>query len=666
MAKKSKKSFWNFPSLKQWGELFNVFNKKERIFFSLLFLFFILSGLIIQIDFYRENTTVVPEFGGKYREGLISQPKFINPLYLSNNDSDRDLVELIFSGLLKYNEKGEIVKDLAESYEIKNEGKEYEFQLKNNIFWHDGTEFSVEDILFNLEIIGSPQYNSPLRIQLLGVRFEKKEGRKIVFRLQKANSSFLETIAQLKFLPKHIFQNIPAGDLPWTSLSQENLIGTGPFEVKKIKKNNSGFTEKIALERNENYYAKKPFLEEIFFHFYENFDQCLKAARTGEIDGFTIPNPKYLTILEKEGFKSYHLKIPRYFGLFFNLREDKFQSKEIRKGLALALAKEEILKEVFFGQGETISSPVLNEYYQISGEKEISFNPQKAEEILEAAGFKKNPQTGLREKEVPKDVPSIFTRDLNQGEEGNQVRKLQECLAQFSDIYPEGVISGYFGPKTKSAVIRFQEKYAQEVLHPIGLSRGTGKAGPMTREKLDLICQEVPSEKVILSFSLTTGESFPLKEMAEKIKEQLEEIGVAVQIKTVSLSELQTKVFPKRDFEMLLFGEALGQIPDPLSFWHSSQKKYPGLNITGYDSRESDKLLEEIRKTLDPEERKEKLKEFQDVIREDQPAVFLIRNNLLYSLPRDMGGFKVEKISNPAKRFTTIENWFIKRKRVWQ
>ncbi|MBI2577215.1 MAG: peptidoglycan-binding protein [Candidatus Wildermuthbacteria bacterium] len=82
-----------------------------------------------------------------------------------------------------------------------------------------------------------------------------------------------------------------------------------------------------------------------------------------------------------------------------------------------------------------------------------------------------------------------FSRNLEYGLRNNQeVRCLQEFLKnQGADIYPEGLVTGYFGPLTKAAVIRFQEKYKAEILAPIGYTFGTGYVGQMTRQKINQI-----------------------------------------------------------------------------------------------------------------------------------------------------------------------------------
>jgi peptidoglycan hydrolase-like protein with peptidoglycan-binding domain len=86
----------------------------------------------------------------------------------------------------------------------------------------------------------------------------------------------------------------------------------------------------------------------------------------------------------------------------------------------------------------------------------------------------------------PGPTPSTFqfTDNLTVGSRGEQVTELQELLIK-EGVYPEAMVTGYFGPLTKAAVIRFQEKYSSEVLTPVDLTQGTGFVGSSTRKKLN-------------------------------------------------------------------------------------------------------------------------------------------------------------------------------------
>jgi hypothetical protein len=84
--------------------------------------------------------------------------------------------------------------------------------------------------------------------------------------------------------------------------------------------------------------------------------------------------------------------------------------------------------------------------------------------------------------------PRVFTTDMAIGETSENVRALQSCLAEDRTVYPEGLVTAYFGSRTQQAVIRFQEKFAAEILTPSGLTRGTGFVGSLTRQKLNQVC----------------------------------------------------------------------------------------------------------------------------------------------------------------------------------
>jgi len=184
----------------------------------------------------------------------------------------------------------------------------------------------------------------------------------------------------------------------------------------------------------------------------------------------------------------------------------------------------------------------------------------------------------------------LFCLGIKLGDQGEDVRKLQECLKKDPTVYPEGKVTGYFGSKTKAAVVRFQEKYKKEILSPLGLKKGTGKVGGNTREKLNKICFPSSKETTPLSLTIVTCNKWPLKEIANIVKSQLEKVGFKITIEEKAISSLENDVIKPRNYEVLLFGEVLGAIPDPFSFWHSTQKENPGLNITGYQNTQADKL----------------------------------------------------------------------------
>lgn len=653
------------PSFKQWKQLFHIFNKTEKIIFSFLIVVSIGAAITIGTTFYFRNTTIMPDFGGEYKEGMVGQPMSVNPLRLSSQDIDRDLVEILFSGLLKYDGNGVLINDLAESHDVLEDGKMIKVYLKKDIFWHDGKPLTIDDVMFTLSLIQDPQYQSPWRIKFLGVAVDEISGGGVKFTLPKKYAGFLENIT-FKILPKHIFKDIDPQSWP-RLISKEYLIGSGPFAFKEMNEK-AGYIKWMSFKRNENYYAKKPYIETVTFFFYKTSNDLLRAAMLGEIHGFAPTNIKSFVTSFRSNMTTYLIAIPRYFAIFFNTtKKDIFSDSNIKKALILATDKEKIISDVFGGKGQIAVSPILPEFFNLTPATGTpQYNKIEAEQILENAGFVLNEDTGIREKINILESSFSFTQNLTLKNQSNDVTELQKCLAKDKSVYPEGVVSGYFGVKTKVAVIKFQEKYKDEILVPAGLDRGNGEVKPLTRKKLNEVCFQTETETIPLEITITTSNKFPLMEIAENIKKLWEDVGISVTINKVTLSDLQTDVLANRNFQTLLFGEALSSIPDPFPFWHSSQKDHPGINIASYDSKKADALLETARQAQTEEERIDSLEKFQDVFLEDAPAIFLARPDYVHVLSPSIKGYNIKKITEPAKRFSTINEWYIETKRILQ
>ncbi len=170
---------------------------------------------------------------------------------------------------------------------------------------------------------------------------------------------------------------------------------------------------------------------------------------------------------------------------------------------------------------------------------------------------------------------------------------------------------------------------------------------------------------VPLHFTLTTSDWPDLIQTASIIQRQLKDVGIDISIEKKTYQELESSVIRPRSFDMLLFGQVYGYEPDPFAFWHSSQVKDPGLNITYFSDKKADMLLEDIRKTNDMSIRASSYRQFSDIIVKDLPALFLFTQNYLYVLPTDIQGVSPTKISLPSDRFNEINTWYRSLTRVF-
>ncbi|MEA3293200.1 MAG: ABC transporter substrate-binding protein, partial [Patescibacteria group bacterium] len=516
-----------FPSFHQWKRIPKVLNQKEKISLAVLIIIFLGSFILFLGHTYVKNSEIQPVHKGTYIEGVVGEPRFINSVY-ANNDTDRDLMELILSGLMKYNLNGELVPDLAKDYKVSDDKKTYDFFLRENVFWHNGKKFSADDVIFTIQTIQNTDYKSLIRANWLGVEIEKISDYEIKFKLRNPYQGFLDRLT-LKIIPKHIWESSSPQNFP-LSLYNLQAVGTGPYQVKKLKQGKTKKIISLELSRNQKYFGKSPYLSKIIFRFFDNENELKDAANKKKIDGFSISLPKDYSSFEKD-FKKYSFSMPRYFAIFLNQDNYKFfEIKDIRKAIRMAVDKKEIKEKILFNSATIVNSPLLSQVYGFQlNDIPCEFNIEKAKEILEKNGFELN-NSGKRVKIIDKKPLFEFKSRIELGSKGKEVTELQKCLAKDSEIYPEGNISGYFGQKTKKAVIRFQEKYKKDILEPCNIKKGTGVVAGKTREKLNKLYFSQNKEIIPLKFSLITVEDQTLKQVAELLKEQWGKIGVEVEI----------------------------------------------------------------------------------------------------------------------------------------
>lgn len=172
-----------------------------------------------------------------------------------------------------------------------------------------------------------------------------------------------------------------------------------------------------------------------------------------------------------------------------------------------------------------------------------------------------------------------------------------------------------------------------------------------------------------LDFELTVPDITFLKETAELIKEQWQKIGVRVTVKTLSSDEVLEDAIKPRKYQILLFGNILRGNSDLFSFWHSSQRFQPGLNLALYQNTFVDQQIELARKTFDEAVKLTALAEIQQQLDVNKPAIFLFSPTYLYAAPTSLGGFSAkggELIASPEDRLIKVNEWFLERSRVFK
>ncbi|MCK9578460.1 ABC transporter substrate-binding protein [bacterium] len=657
----------NLPSVSQWAQFFKILTKKEKIFFIVLIIAFFSSLFYSSISFYYNNTELVPSYYGVLHEGMIGQPQFINPLYAQTSDTDKALLELVFSGLVKYDNKGNVTPDLINEFHFSDNGKTFEFSIKENAKWQDGKQLTMDDIVFTINLIQDPTYMSPLQGYWTNVEVIKNSDYKGIIKLKQPYSGFLDNLANVKIMPKHVWEGMPVtAIIANAELNLSNPIGSGPYAVESVIQNQNSKNKRIrsiTLVSNSNYYDKKPYIPKIKITFLSEKNDLAYLLRIGALDAGYIDNAVYNNDFRSAEDKD--IMNADYFGVFFNNVKDPVSKKEVRVALSYATNKKEIL-DIIGEEGYIVNSPILSDFYGIQEPSiKYEYDIEKAKELIQKQGFEL--RDGVLTKIVKKSTGFELKHDLKVGDNGSEVKKLQECLARDRDVYPDGTANGNFGEATKKAVIAFQEKYADEILKPSGLDKGTGKVMGETKKKLNSLCFTVPDESTQLTINLKTVNNPTLKKVATKIKEQWEKIGVKVEVSELNTNDIK-KVIRDKDYDAILFGEKFSSTPELLPYWHSSQIFDPGWNLAVYQNEDLDTLLEQSRLFANPydEERVKKLVEIQEKIMSDNPAIFLYSTNYNYILNKKVKGFSVQKAFDQSRVFDDTPNWYLTEQRVWK
>ena len=169
-----------------------------------------------------------------------------------------------------------------------------------------------------------------------------------------------------------------------------------------------------------------------------------------------------------------------------------------------------------------------------------------------------------------------------------------------------------------------------------------------------------------LAFSISTGNTPELAKTAELIKEDLTTIGVKVDVKTFETGNLNQDVIRPRKYDALLFGQIINHESDLFAFWHSSQRKDPGLNIAMYTNAKVDKILEDASTTTDEMSRIKKYAQFETEIEKDMPAIFLYSPELIYVVSKDLKGISIDHITSSSDRFLNSYSWYLKTDDIWE
>lgn len=520
------------------------------------------SGVV----FYRTHTRQIPSHGGILNQGVVGQPKTINPV-LATTPADLLLTRAVFSGLYTYNNQGQPIPDLATDLPtISNDGRTYTVTLKPNLTWHDGKPVTSSDVVFTITKIQDPAINSLLRGLWLSTTVQAINDQTIIFTTKEESGPFLHNLT-VGLLPEHIWHSVGAENFATTGLNLTPL-GNGPYAVRQVENTPSKRVSKILLDSFANF-PRPPFLDGVTVTFYESQDEVNKAFSGQEINALGVSLTDNLPDTPSNLQTNTRMSVPQYQAVFLNTKKSTLAIPQVREALLLSLSSADITQAAWPNHATAIGGVPLGEN-DFTNTQPTTPDLAKADELLTAAGWKKT-------------------------------------------------ISGI---------------------------RAKGK----TELALTLVTPNTPA------FTTAAG----------LIQTAWTNLGVKVTVIPAETNELISTYVRPRNFDALLFSEKSNADADPFAFWHSSQVKDPGLNVSGLTVPQVDKLITDARTSTDETTRKALYEQLTELLSTQHAALYLNQSLYIYVTDPRFHGIQVERIPDPSWILALSPSWYTKLTRTWK
>lgn len=365
--------------------------------------------------------------GGSFSYGLVSDTAFegtLNWIFYSGNP-DAEILQWFDEGLLTWDENYVYTNDGAATYEQDEENEnKFVFEIRDNVNWQDGEPVTAEDWQFAYEVIGHPDYDGVR----YGSDFTNIEGMEEYHDGKADTISGIEVIDDKTMsitykdvtpsivtgsiwtypLAKHIFGDIEVADMSSSKEVRENPIGFGPFIVEEIVPG-----ESVTLTKNEDYWRGEPNLDEVTVKVI-NPNVVVQSLKSGDVDTVSsfpvdqfpdnaeMSNVEYLGEIDRAytyiGFKLGTWDKEKK-EVATDIENAKMGNKNLRQAMWHAVDNNAVGERFYHGlrwNATTLIPPSHPEFHDESNEGR-QYDPEKAKELLDEAGYVDTNDDGFRE-----------------------------------------------------------------------------------------------------------------------------------------------------------------------------------------------------------------------------------------------------------------------------
>jgi peptide/nickel transport system substrate-binding protein len=348
-----------------------------------------------------------PSAGDLFVSASIAEPSNLVPI-LASDSASQDVVGRVFNGLLKYNPELRLEGDLAESWEVLDEGRTIVFHLRRGVVWHDGADFTAEDVAFTYRKLVDAAVPTPY-----GGDFQKVQKLEVVdpHTVRVAyGEPFSPALSSwtMWIMPRHLLEG---QDLTKTPFAR-SPVGTGPYRFRRWRDG-----DRVELAAFDRYFEHRPRIDGVVLRVIPDQTTAFLELHQESVDSIGLTPLQYLRLTDdayfRAHFRKYRYPSLGYTYLGYNLRRPFFRDVRVRKALNLAVDKQEIIDGVLLGLGRVATGPFTPESWAYDPEvRPDPYDPDEARLLLGAAGWRDSDGDGVLDREG---VPFAFTIVTNAG-----------------------------------------------------------------------------------------------------------------------------------------------------------------------------------------------------------------------------------------------------------
>lgn len=408
------------------------------------------------------NPEIQPASGGVYTEALVGSLARLNPVLDYYSPTDRDVNRLIYSSLLRFDDRGLPVYDLVESMGISQDGRIYNFSIKENILWHDGEPLTSEDIVFTTELLRSAELPIPedLRAFWETIEVQALDDRTVQFRLPEPFSPFLDYLT-FGILPEHLLGDIPPEKLVNAPFNLQP-VGSGPYQFDHLIVEDDQI-KGVVLKSFPDYYAEPAFINDFVFRYFPDTQAAFQAYQDGEVQGIGhVTNEVLPAALQSPALNLYSGPTPQLSMVFLNLDNPEaafLQDPAIRRALYMGLNRRKMITDLLDGQAIPANGPIFpGSWAYYDGVEKVPYDPEGARKMLKEAGYTVPASGGSRTNEEGKslELELIHPDDAGHAALAEAIASDWRQLGVGVELKPlayEDLVSEYLEPRDYQAAL---------------------------------------------------------------------------------------------------------------------------------------------------------------------------------------------------------------------